>query len=266
LSFSRTSIAVACIAGLIALPGAAGAQKKPRTALSHVIKTPKGNQLAVPITVRYRLQGKSLDGSILTTRVAIAARLPGGRVLRAVERRTVPGKARVEVEHHPFFSVRETRVLRRALAGSRPVKLAVASSLRADLGGDGDTDARSSRNSTQILDEPSGERSPAPVEHQQGDDPCGVIGQPAATCTNVTGATFTARHFWDSARVRIACPRAFPYTTGSVSTKTTSTRYSLTVTRPGTGGGRTDVTIIDDDVRGHPFAYTPTVACTTSRG
>ena len=264
MSFSRTSIVVACIAGLVALPAAAGAQKKPRTAISHVIKTPEGNQLAVPITVRYRFQANSIDDALLHTRVAIAARLPGGRVLRAVERRTLPGTARVKVEHHLFFSVRQTRVLRRALAGARPVKLAVASSLRADLRGDGDIDARTSENRTQILDEPSAERSPAPIGHQQGDDPCGVLGQPAATCTNVAGKTFTARHFWDSARVAINCPRAYPYATGSVSTETGSGRYSQTVTRPGTGA-RTDVTISDDNVRGHPFGYTPTAACSKVR-
>ncbi len=117
LSLSRTSIAVFCIAGLIALPAAAGAQKKPKTATSHVIKTPRGNQLAVPITVRYRLEGKSLDDSRLTTRVNVAARLPGGRVLRAAETRTLPGKVRGKVEQHPFFSVSRTRELRRALAG-----------------------------------------------------------------------------------------------------------------------------------------------------
>ncbi len=156
MPLARTVIAVACIAGLLTLPAAAGAQKG-KFATSHVIKTPKGNQLAVPVTVNYRLDGKgqSLKRSRLTTRVAVAAKLPGGGVLRAVEKRTVPGKARVKVEHHPFFSVRETRVLRRALAAGPRVKVTVASSLSADLDGDGKSDARSARKSKQTLARPT---------------------------------------------------------------------------------------------------------------
>ena len=71
----------------------------------------------MPVTVNYTLEGQSQTWirSRLITRVAVAAELPGGGVLRAVERRNVPGKARVEVEHHPFFSVSQTRVLLKAL-------------------------------------------------------------------------------------------------------------------------------------------------------
>lgn len=263
----RTLVVLTCLAALAALPAAAGAQKKPKSAISHVIKTPKGSQLAVPITVRYRLngKGKSLKRSRLSTRLAVAARLPGGRVLRARETRTLPGAARVRIEHHPFFSVRQTRVLRRALAARRTVRLAVVSSLRADLDGDGDTDARSSQRSTQLLAPPTAPRSPAPLKHQQGNDPCGVLGQPATTCTNVTGTTWTARHFWASTNSTITCPAAFPYSTGSVSTATSSKHYTQTVQQPGTSGATTQVTIIDDNVRGHPITYTPTAACSTQQ-
>ncbi len=101
MPYSRTIAAVACIAGLLALPAAASAAK-PKSAKSHVIKTPKGNQLAVPITVRYKLdgKGKSLKRSTLKTRVTGAAKLPDGRVLRASETRRTPGKASVKIEHH----------------------------------------------------------------------------------------------------------------------------------------------------------------------
>ena len=261
---SRTIAAIACIAGLLAVPAAANAAK-PKSAISHVVKTPKGNQLVVPVTVRYKLdgKGKSLAKSSLSTRLTLAARLADGRVLRAAERRRTPGKARVKIEHHPFFSVRQTKILRKALAAKQPVKLAVASSLRADLDGDGTTDARTTQKTSQVLAAPTAERSPAPIKHQQGSNPCGVVGQPATTCTNVTGSTFSATHFWDSGTVSINCPSAFPYTTGSVSTQTSSKRYTQSVTESGTTGGQTSVFITDDNVRGHPFTYTPTVACST---
>ena len=93
LPYARTIAAIACIAGLLAVPAAATAAK-PKSANSHVIKTPKGNQLAVPITVRYKLdgKGKSLKRSTLKTRVTGAAKLADGRVLRATENRRSPGR------------------------------------------------------------------------------------------------------------------------------------------------------------------------------
>ncbi len=139
----------------------------------------------------------------------------------------------------------------------------MASALRADLDGDGKTDARTTQKTTQVLSAPTAEKSPAPIKHQQGNDPCSVVGQPAATCTNVTGSTFTATHFWDSGTVNIDCPSAFPYTTGSVSTQTSSKHYTQLVTESGTTGGQTSVSIVDNNVRGHPITYTPTVACST---
>jgi len=265
LPLARTVFAVACIAGLLSLPAAAGAQNG-KFATSHVIKTPAGSQLAVPVTVRYRLDGKgqSLKRSRLTTRVAVAARLPGGRVLRAVEKRTVPGKASVKVEHHPFFSARHTRVLRRALAAGPRIKVTVASSLDADLDGDGKSDARSARKSTQTLVRPTAERSPAAVPHQEGENPCGVLGLSSATCINVTGRIWTATHFWDFSDTAIACPPGFPFATGSVSTKTSSRRYGQSVSITGPTDRTTLVQIEDGNVGGHPIAYTPTAACTTT--
>ena len=267
MPLSRTLIVAPCIVGLLAFAAATEAQKgkKGKTARSHVVKTPKGNQLAVPVTVNYTLEGANLDRSRLITRVAVAAKLPGGGVLRAVERRNVPGKARVEVEHHPFFSVSQTRVLLKALKGRPAVKVTVSSSLRADLNGDGRIDARSSRQSSQVLASPTPARPAATPGNQSGDDPCGVLKLTPATCTNVTGRAFTARHLWDSASVNIACPRAYPFSARSASTKTGSKRYTQTVGSAGASGGVTQVTIVDDNVRGHPVTYTPTAACTTTR-
>lgn len=265
MPLARTVIAVAFIAGLLTLPAAAGAQSG-KFARSHVINTPQGSQLAVPVTVRYRLDGKgqSLKRSRLTTRVAVAAKLPGGRVLRAVEKRLVPGQARVKVEHHAFFSVGQTRALRRALAAGPRVKVIVASSLIADLNGDGDSDARSARRVKQTLARPTAERSPAPVPHQEGDNPCGVLGLSSAVCANVTGPVWTATHFWDAADTPITCPPGFPFATGSVSTETSSPRYAQSVIVTGPGDRTTLVRIEDDNVRGHPIAYTPTAACTAT--
>ncbi len=261
MPFSRTLPAIVCIAGLIALPAAATGAKKRETAFSHVIKTSKGSQLAVPVTVRYRLRGQRLDRSRLTTRTAIAARLPGGRVLRAVEKRQLPGTARVKVEHHPFFSVRQTRVLRKVLRSGRKVKLTVANSLTADTDGDGDIDARAKRAISQVLAKPSAPTAPAPTLHQEGNDPCGARGLSSAICRNVAGRTVTARHLWASSTVRITCPAAFPYPANSVSTATNSERYTQTVLYP-SGPTAASVRIIDDNPRGHPYAYTPTAACT----
>ena len=156
---SRIIAAVACIAGLLAVPAAASAAK-PKSAKSHVVKTPKGNQLAVPITVRYKLdgKGKSLNRSTLATRVTGAAKLPGRA--RAARHR-VPahaGKASEKLEHHVFYSVRQTKILRKALAAKQQVKLTVASALLADLDGDGTTDARTTQKTTQVLRAPTAEK------------------------------------------------------------------------------------------------------------
>ena len=140
----------------------------------------------------------------------------------------MPGRARVKVEHHPFFSVRETRVLRKALAARPRVKLAVASSLQADLDGDGKTDARSTQKSPQMLAAPDRRKSPAPLAHQQGDEP-------------LRRARAEQRHLQQrdrrgsgrprtsgTAGAAVICPPAFPYATGSVSTQTNSKRYTQT--------------------------------------
>jgi hypothetical protein len=220
----------------------------------------------VPLTVRYKLdgKGKSLAKSSLTTRLSAAAKLPGGRVLRGVEKRRVPGKASVRIEHHLFFSVRETKILRKALAAEQPVKLAVASSLQADLDGDGTTDARTTQKSSQVLSAPTAAKSPAPLKHQQGNDPCGVLGLTSAACQNVTGSPFTATHLWDSGQLLIVCGLAYPYATNSVSTQTTSKLYTQTTSVAGSRDHATRINIIDDNVRGHPYTYTPTAACTTT--
>ena len=265
MPISRPLIVLAACVAALALPAAAMAQKG-KTARSHVIKTPKGKQLAVPVTVRYQLdgKGKSLKGSRLTTRVAVRARLQGGRVVRAVEKRSVPGKARVKVEHHPFFSVAQTRVLRKALAAKQKVKLAVTSTNAADLNGDGKTDARSTQKSTLTLAAPSQPKSPAAVGHQQGSNPCGVLGLSSSTCSNVSAGTWNAGHLWDSKTWNLDCPSAFPYSAGSVSTQTSSKHYTQTANTTGNADQTTQITIIDDNVRGHPISYTPTAACTTT--
>ena len=93
----------------------------------------------------------------------------------------------MKIEHHVFYSVRQTKILRKALAADAPVKLTVASSLQADLDGDGKTDARTTQKTAQVLAAPTAEKSPRAVSHQQGNDPCGVLGLSASTCSNVTG-------------------------------------------------------------------------------
>ncbi|HEX5910399.1 MAG TPA: hypothetical protein VFY44_07890 [Thermoleophilaceae bacterium] len=265
MPYSRTIAAVACIAGLLAVPAATTAAK-PKSAKSHVVKTPKGNQLAVPITVRYKLdgKGKSLKRSTLATRVTGAAKLPDGRVLRATETRRTPGKARVRIEHHVFYSVRQTKILRKALAAKQQVKLTVASALQADLDGDGKTDARTTQKTTQVLSAPTAEKSPPAVGHQQGNNPCGVLGLSSSICSNVSVGTWTAGHFWDSKMWNFTCPSAFPYSAGSVSTQTSSKHYTQTAYTTGNADQTTQITIIDDNVRGHPISYTPTAACTTT--
>jgi len=264
LPISRPLIALACAAGLLTLPSMATAQGG-RTAISHVVKTEKGKQLAVPITVRYRLdgKGKSLERSVLVTRLSIAARLPGGRVYRATEFQTVPGQARVKVQHHAFFSVRQTRVLRKALAAKQRIKVTVTSSLRADLDGDGRTDARSSERTVQVLARPSRPRSGAPNAALRGDDPCGALRQSAAACTNVTGPVFTARHLWDVTNgLSIPCPSAFPVATETVRVRSRTARFSATVW---SRGARAQIQVTDYNASGHPVTYTPVVACTVRR-
>jgi hypothetical protein len=265
LPISRSLIAVACVAGLLTLPSVAAAQGG-KTALSHVIKTPKGSQLAVPITVRYRLdgKGKSLERSVLVTRLSIAARLPGGRLYRATEYQTVPGQARVKLEHHAFFSVRQTRVLRKALAAKQRIKVTVTSSLRADLDGDGRTDARASQRTVQVLARPSRPRSGKPSPALRGEDPCGALRLSTAVCTNVTGTVFTARHLWDVTNgLSIPCPSAFPVATETVRVRTRSSRFTATVW---SRNARAQVQVTDLNAGGHPVTYAPVVACTVRPG
>ena len=170
----------------------------------------------------------------------------------------------MKIEHHVFYSVRQTKILRKALAADAPVKLAVASSLHADLDGDGKTDARTTQKSSQVLSAPTAEKSPAPLKHQQGDDPCGVLGLTSATCQNVTGSPFTATHFWDSGQLAVVCGLAYPYATNSVSTQTNSKLYTQTTSVVGKRDHATRINIIDDNVSGHPYTYTPTLACTNT--
>ena len=115
-----------------------------------------------------------------------------------------------------------------------------------------------------VLARPTAPRSSTDLGHQQGSNPCGVLGLSSAACTNVSGGTWSASHFWDSNTWNIACPPAFPYTAQSVSTQTSSRHYTQTVGTSGTGTGNTQVVVIDDNVRGHPISYTPTAACTVA--
>jgi len=264
ISRSLLVVVIACLVGALAVPAATGAAGK--SARSHVITTPKGKQLAVPISARYKLngKGKGLRRSILTTRVTAAAKLESGRVLRAVEKRSTPGKASLRIEHHVFFSVRQTRVLRKALAARQKVRLAVTSASSVDQNGDGRSEGRSTQKSTLTLSRPSKPKAPAAVGHQQGANPCGVLGLSSSTCSNVSAGTWDAGHFWDSKTWNLDCPSAFPYSAGSVSTQTSSKHYTQTANTTGNADQTTQITIVDDNVRGHPIAYTPTAACTTT--
>ena len=265
MPFSRSLLVVviACLVGALAVPSAGAAGKMAR---SHVITTPKGKQLAVPIGVRYKLngKGKGLKQSVLTTRVTAAAKLESGRVLRGVEKRSTPGKANLRIEHHIFFTVRQTRVLRKALAARQKVRLAVTSASRVDQNGDGKAEGRSTQKSALTLSRPSKPKAPAAVGHQQGANPCGVLGLSSSACSNVSAGTWNAGHFWDSKTWNLDCPSAFPYSAGSVSTQTSSKHYTQTANTTGNADQTTQITIIDDNVRGHPISYTPTAACTTT--
>ena len=140
----------------------------------------------------------------------------------------------------------------------------MASSLRADLDGDGNTDARTTQKTTQVLAAPTAEKSPAPIKHQQGNDPCSVVGQPAATCTNVTGSTFTATPLLGQRHGEHRLPERVPVhdRLGEHPDQLEALHADWSPS-PGPPEGRRASHIVDDNVRGHPIAYTPTVACST---
>ncbi len=262
MPLSRSLFAIACTIGLAALLAApASGAKRGQKATSYLIKTPKGTQLAVPITVNYRLNGKgrSLDDSTLSARVSLAAKLPNGRVLRAAESRRLPGAAKVRIEHHLFFSAARSRILRKALAARQKVELSVISTLRADIGGDGKTDARTVGRSSLTMIRPKKPKAKKRSGRLTGDNPCGVLKLGAPACRNVTARARSAKHLWDANTFRVTCPADYPVASATVRTATTSRRFSQSVL---TSGRRARVTVIDDNVSGHDYSYAPTVACT----
>ena len=230
LPLARTFIAVACIAGLPAA-AAAGAQKG-KFATSHVIKTPAGSQRgrAGHSELQARRQGSELE--------AVPAHHSRRRPRQAARRPGTAGSGEADRARQGTREVRAPPVLLR----QRYQGAAQCARRRAADQGDRGVIAerrpgrrrqgqrpRSARKSKQTLARPTAEKSPAAVAHQEGENPCGVLGLSSATCTNVTGPVWTATHFWDAADTAITCPSGFPFATGSVSTKTSSPRYAQSV-------------------------------------
>jgi len=244
---------------LVTTASAAAVTPAPRIALptgAHLIATPSGTRLAVAVPVDYRLAGVTtqVPRTALDAEARAVAVLPNGTKLTAApDRRRTAGASFTGVEHHLFFTPRQTRTLRAA----HGVRLRVtARATVTPVGG-----ASSAATATRTVALPrvtAAADSTAGSSHAQGDDPCQYYGLPV--CTNVSGDTWSAHHFWASHSFTIACPSGSSHATQDTTVVTSSSRYSETTYENGNGDGVL-ITIIDDNIRHHPWTYTPWTAC-----
>jgi len=244
---------------LVTTTSAAAATPAPRIDSptgAHLVATPSGTKLAVAVPVDYRLGDviASVPRAALDTEARATAVLPNGtKVAAAPDRRRTGGASLTGFEHHLFFTPRQTRTLRTA----HGVRLRVTA--RATVTPVGGAPAAATATRTVAL--PGVTAAAAPIagsSHAQGDNPCQYYGLPV--CTNVSGDTWSAHHFWASHSFTIACPSGSSHATQDTTVVTSSSRYSETTYENGNGDGVL-ITIIDDNIRHHPWTYTPWTAC-----
>jgi len=91
----------------------------------------------------------------------------------------------------------------------------------------------------------------------------------AVDCENIQGKQFKANHFWESSDQTISCPSGYNVVTtvelvlGGAplhSTITPSHHYTATASVSLYSKGA-HIIIIDDNTKGHPYTYTPVLAC-----
>jgi len=260
MTASRRLLLAAMGASLFATTtSAAAATPAPRIDLpagAHLVSTPSGTKLAVAVRVDYRLGDVtvSVPRAALDAEARAVAVLPNGtRLTAAPDRRRTGGASITGIEHHLFFTPKQTRTLRAA----HRVRLRVTA--RATVTPVGGAPAAATATRTVALPRVTAAAgSTAGSSHAQGDDPCQYYGLPV--CTNVSGNTWSAHHFWASHSFTIECPSGSSHATQDTTVVTGSSRYSETTYENGNGDGVL-ITIIDDNIRHHPWTYTPWTAC-----
>jgi len=244
---------------LVTTTSAAAATPAPRidpASGAHLVATPAGTQLAVAVPVDYRLGDVTaqVPRAALDAEARAVAVLPNGTKLTAVpDRRRTAGASVTSVEHHLFFTPKQTRTLRAA----RGVRLRVTAQATVTPVG-GSPKPLTATRTVALPRVTAAASSTAGSSHAQGNDPCQYYGLPV--CTNVGGDTWSAHHFWASHSFTIECPSGSSHATQDTTVVTSSSRYSETTYENGDGDGVL-ITIIDDNIRHHPWTYTPWTAC-----
>jgi hypothetical protein len=263
---------VALLFALLPVSVAAARSTQPQIGdpvVSNLIQTPSGTRLAISVPVRYHHFGGEQGGSsMLAARMAV--KLPGGGVLHGqVDRRGVSARGASRVEHHVFFSRQQTRRLLSAFSldpqSSPSVEVAVTQ--RYDENADGEPDGLVQATETLQLPEPT---APEELEageeqvgfgHARGNDPC-FFYEVNVPCFDMEGPTFTSHYLFELRTLNFpACPPVYPVSTENVTMVTESKHYTSNVFSNWGEPPRDQDTIGDDNLRGHPYTYTPWEAC-----
>lgn len=232
-------------------------------ATAHVVSTPTGRRLALSIPVDYGLRAPVASVTDVRERMTllVSLRLASGRAVRSTDRRAVAGASSWTIAHHVFFSVSQTRVILRSRRAG-PVVLRATATVSADLGETHLTRA-GLRVTTLPAPTPPTAAGSGDTGHARGADPCGYYH--LADCTNASGSTWNATHFWADHTWTVSCPSGTLPHYGSVGVdvtmETISNRYSPT-NFAGPNDSTIYVSVRDDNIHGHPYAYTPWLACT----
>jgi hypothetical protein len=261
---------IALLAALAPVGASAATSTKPQIgghAVSNLVQTPSGKQLAVSVPVRYhRFGGKKGGSAMLALRMAV--KLPGGAVLKGkVDRRGVGARGATRVEHHVFFSRTQTRRLLPALQGVAQPSPAVEVNVtqRYDANGDDKPDGKVQAAETLLLPEPTAPEEEAEKQegfgHALGNDPCFYfeIFQP---CYSLEGSTFTSHYLFELRTIDFPdCPPVYPIATENVTMDTDSKHYTSNAFSNWGEPPELNITIGDDNLHGHPYYYTPYEAC-----
>jgi hypothetical protein len=238
----------------------------PRAA--HIVATPSGRRLAVAIPLTHAAS-IAPAGAWVHTRVTVVARMASGRRLTAApsvldHQHTGTASRR---EHHVFFSARQTTVLRGA---TRRVALRVTAAQAVDADGDGTLDPAPATTTTvtslPAITAPTANET-GDLQHAKGANPCAYY-YPGSedNCQVVAGATWQAQGFWQTNPWTPKCVQEVGTNftaTGKTTVVTSSDRYTV-VSVP--VDDTTYINIGDDNLTGHPYAYTPYTACLDGPG
>jgi len=248
----------------------------------------RGRELAVEVPVRYpesRVAAKSRSKAH-TAEVNVDATVGGRRITPVPEPdaragSTPPGGA-VTLRHHFFFSPGDAARVRSAVSrGERPqLRIRAKHALAGGAESAGQTTSRtvpvkpvspqqaqrSQTNQGPVRNEAAPHLGDA--DDGEGNNPCDEID--ADPCVNAKGKVWEASGFWHSNSQRVTCPSGYLVAFDSddyenfFEVDTKSPHWTSTSAPASANSLR--VLMTDDNVKGHPIAYTPYVACTSNGG